>query len=72
MGYASHLLAQTFQRTPFFHTAEAASLALDLYYFQLGLNILWTPLFSGWKKPGWALLDLVGLTGTTFWMTVRF
>lgn len=71
MGFASHLLAQTCQRTASFRVAEAASDALNLYYIQLGLNMLWTPLFFGLKKPAWALVDILSLTSTVFWMTVR-
>ncbi|HMP90621.1 MAG TPA: tryptophan-rich sensory protein [Kiritimatiellia bacterium] len=33
--------------------------ALTLYLIQLALNALWTPLFFGLQKPGWALVDIV-------------
>ncbi|KAG0149440.1 hypothetical protein CROQUDRAFT_653752 [Cronartium quercuum f. sp. fusiforme G11] len=69
MGYASHLLAESIQRTSILEKAEMASTALELYYIQLGLNMLWTPLFFGFKKPGMALIEIIGLSSTVFWMT---
>lgn len=44
---------------------------LILYYAQLTLNVAWTPLFFGAKRMGLALVDIITLTGTTFYMTVR-
>ncbi|MBW0535855.1 hypothetical protein O181_075570 [Austropuccinia psidii MF-1] len=69
MGYAAHLLAETMENTPFYTVADQANLALVLYYAQLGLNFIWTPLFFGLKKPGLALIDILALTGTVFYMT---
>jgi hypothetical protein len=43
---------------------------LMLYYAQLTLNVAWTPLFFGAKWMGLALVDIITLTGTTFYMTV--
>lgn len=34
-----------------------------LYTIQLGLNLIWMPLFFGWKRPIEASVDIVGLTG---------
>ena len=34
-------------------------LALRLWAVQLLLNFVWTPLFFGWKLPGWAAIDIV-------------
>lgn len=47
--------------------------ALGLFVLQWALNSLWTPLFFGLQKPGWALVDililLAALLGTwrAFW-----
>lgn len=35
-----------------------------LYTIQLGLNLIWTPLFFGLKRPIEATVDIVALTGT--------
>jgi tryptophan-rich sensory protein len=41
--------------------------AFAVYGAQLVLNAMWTPLFFGLHRPGWALADLVLL-----WVTVLF
>jgi tryptophan-rich sensory protein len=47
--------------------------ALTLWAVQLGLNALWTPIFFGAGRYGWALVDivvlwvLIGLTIAAFW-----
>ncbi|KAH9466599.1 hypothetical protein MJO28_000787 [Puccinia striiformis f. sp. tritici] len=69
MGYASHLIAQSLRTTRFLETAENANLALTLYFGQLALNFLWTPIFFGLKKPGPALIDGLALTTTVIYMT---
>ncbi|KAF7332070.1 Argonaute-like protein [Mycena kentingensis (nom. inval.)] len=61
MGYASHLIALT----------PASEYALSLYYTQLALNFLWTPLFFGLKRTGLALVTVTVMTGTTFCLTKR-
>ena len=54
------------------------SRALGLYVVQLGLNAIWTPLFFGLHRPGWAfveiLLLLAAVVATTraFWKTSGF
>jgi benzodiazapine receptor len=35
-----------------------------LYTVQLGLNLIWMPLFFGYGKPAAATADIVTLTGT--------
>jgi benzodiazapine receptor len=35
-----------------------------LYTIQLGLNLVWMPLFFGYGKPAAATADIVALTGT--------
>jgi benzodiazapine receptor len=47
----------------------AATKSLELYYAQLGLNLLWTPLFFAFHRKGLALVDILALTGTAAWWT---
>lgn len=51
------------------HSAQADQ-ALQLYYAQLGLNLIWSPLFFGFKQKEIALGNLLALTGTVAAMTV--
>ncbi|KAA1090421.1 hypothetical protein PGT21_017165 [Puccinia graminis f. sp. tritici] len=69
MGYASHLMAESLRTTRFIETADLANSALTLYFGQLALNFIWTPIFFGLKKPAPALVDILTLTGTVFYMT---
>ena len=34
-------------------------LPLTAFLVQLILNALWSPLFFGWHRPGWALVDIL-------------
>lgn len=38
--------------------------ALELYWAQLALNLLWSPIFFGSKSPKIALVNIVALTAT--------
>ena len=40
-----------------------------LYTIQLGLNLIWMPLFFGAKRPIEATVDIVALTGVTGYLT---
>jgi translocator protein len=40
-----------------------------LYTIQLVLNLIWMPLFFGFKRPIEATVDIVALTGLTGYMT---
>lgn len=40
-----------------------------LYTIQLGLNLIWTPLFFGLNRPIEATADIVLLTGTVGYLT---
>ena len=40
-----------------------------MYTLQLGLNIIWMPLFFGLGRPIEAMLDIVTLTGTVGYLT---
>jgi len=53
----------------FLRCSGAASKSLELYYAQLGLNLLWTPLFFAFHRKGLALIDILALTGTAAWWT---
>ncbi|KAG8791339.1 hypothetical protein FRC17_008763, partial [Serendipita sp. 399] len=76
MGYASHLAVKAYDThlsstSRCFHPSGStqAYAGLKLYYIQLGMNLAWTPIFFGLKKKGLALIDIVSLTATVFWMT---
>ena len=66
MGYAAHLTA-SHVNTPFI--GDAARDNLQLQYIQFGLNMLWTPLFFGAKKPVLGLINITALLGTTIKIT---
>ena len=64
MGYASHLIVRSFDSavtpggrlvrinySPDHRCSGQADQALQLYYAQLALNMLWTPLFFGGESP---------------------
>lgn len=40
-----------------------------LFTIQLGLNLIWMPLFFGLKRPIEATADIVALTGTVGYLT---
>jgi len=69
MGYASHLAVTALDTSVVPLTRSDLILGLKLYYVQLGLNVLWTPLFFGAKQTGAALIDSTLLAGTTMYMT---
>ena len=47
--------------------------ALTLYFGQLAVNGLWSPIFFGWQRPGWALVDIAALLAlvTATWVAFR-
>lgn len=68
MGYASHLTVKALDRTPPGFGRRAAELSMTLYYSQLALNAVWTPLNFGVGQLALALVDIVALTGTVgYW-----
>ncbi|KAK1925833.1 TspO/MBR-related protein [Papiliotrema laurentii] len=71
MGYASHLTVRSFDAAITPQATAQADQALTLYYAQLGLNLLWTPLFFGAKQKEIALGNILALTGTVLAMTVK-
>lgn len=66
MGYAAHRAwsAGSISSSLTTTTRHAAT----VYSAQLALNLLWTPLFFGLKKPVLALLDLVALLGANVYL----
>ncbi|KAJ7047296.1 TspO/MBR-related protein [Mycena alexandri] len=69
MGYASHLTVKAMDGVLSPSLRSDCVTALSLYYAQLALNILWTPLFFGAKKTGLALIDSAMMAAATFYMT---
>jgi benzodiazapine receptor len=69
MGYASHIAVNALDNTLLEQNRKDLSLGLTLYFVQLGLNCIWSPIFFGAHQCGIALADSVLLTGTTWYMT---
>ncbi|KAF2270595.1 TspO/MBR-related protein [Lojkania enalia] len=65
MGYTAYR-AWTIGTTSFNpETVKLAKQGATLYTIQLGLNLIWMPLFFGFGKPIAATADIVALTGVT-------
>ncbi|KAG8934330.1 hypothetical protein FRC02_010187 [Tulasnella sp. 418] len=71
MGFASHLAVNAFDNSPSLTMREGAYTGIKLYYGQLALNLLWTPLFFLLRKKGLALLDITALTAAVFYTTKK-
>jgi len=69
MGYASHLAVKALDTSVSSSSRSALTLGIALYYVQLGMNFIWTPLFFGYKQVGLALIDSIMMAGTTFYAT---
>lgn len=48
---------------------RAAKHGATLYTIQLGLNLIWMPLFFVWKRPIEATVDIVALLGINGYLT---
>ncbi|KAJ4416419.1 hypothetical protein N0V82_006761 [Gnomoniopsis sp. IMI 355080] len=70
MGYAAHRAWVT-GTSPLNSTAmiETTRHAATVYTAQLVLNLIWTPLFFGLKKPVPALVDITALIATNVYLT---
>jgi benzodiazapine receptor len=70
MGYAAYR-AMSIGTSPSSSpaTQEAARAGATLYTIQLGLNLIWTPLFFTLKRPVAATVDIVALLGMTGYLT---
>ncbi|PWN37438.1 TspO/MBR-related protein [Meira miltonrushii] len=64
MGVSSHLTVKALDRTPPGLGRTRAMNALKLYYAQLALNQLWTPLFFGAGQITISFANLSALLGT--------
>lgn len=51
-------------------TKKQRDIAQKLFYFQLGLNILWSFLFFGWHEPLWAFVEIVAMWVSIF-LTIK-
>lgn len=45
---------------------------IRIFAVQLALNVLWSFLFFGQHRPGWALIDIVLLLAAIIWTMVAF
>ncbi|KAH6997852.1 TspO/MBR-related protein [Ilyonectria sp. MPI-CAGE-AT-0026] len=50
-------------------TIRTTRQAMTLYTIQLGLNLIWTPLFFGFNRPVAATVDIIGLIGVNGYLT---
>ncbi|KAK8858790.1 hypothetical protein IAR55_003020 [Kwoniella newhampshirensis] len=71
MGYASHLTVRAFDAAVTPGGTAQADQALQLYYGQLLINILYMPVFFVAKQKEAGLAHLLALTGTVTAMTVK-
>lgn len=69
MGYAAHRAWSNGTTSVNPATVSLAKQGATLYTVQLGLNLLWTPLFFGFNRPKAALADILALGGTISYMT---
>jgi len=68
MGYAAHRAWSTGMSSPSTTTRDLALRGATLYTIQLGLNLVWMPLFFTLKRPVAASVDIVALTGVVAYM----
>ncbi|KAJ4326597.1 hypothetical protein N0V84_003027 [Fusarium piperis] len=73
MGYAAYRAANI-GLSPFSSpdTIRTARQAMTLYSVQLGLNLLWTPLFFGLHRPIEASVNIVTLVGVNGYLTYLY
>ncbi|TKX25564.1 putative TspO/MBR family protein [Elsinoe australis] len=69
MGYASYRAWSTGISSLDPQKVLLAKEGATLYTIQLGLNLLWMPLFFGYKRPVEATVDIAALTGVTGYLT---
>ncbi|KAH6902027.1 TspO/MBR-related protein, partial [Coprinopsis sp. MPI-PUGE-AT-0042] len=72
MGYTAHRFYTTGITSLNPGTVALARYGASLYTLQLGLNLLWTPLFFGFNKPILAAVDIVALGGTVGYMAYTY
>lgn len=73
MGYAAYRVADI-GLSPFSgpETIVNTRRAMTLYSIQLGLNLIWTPLFFGLYRPIEASVDIVTLFGVNGYLTYLY
>jgi len=69
MGYAAHRAWATGMASGIPRVVEDTRRGATLYTIQLGLNLIWMPLFFGKKWPVAATVDIVSLTGAVGYLT---
>lgn len=69
MGYAAHRVWTTGMASMNPRIVEDTRRGATLYTIQLGLNVIWMPLFFGLGRPIEAMLDITTLTGTVGYLT---
>jgi translocator protein len=70
MGYAAYRAYSTgLSPTQSPNVIQATKHGATLYTIQLGLNLVWMPLFFYAKRPIEATVDIVALTGTVGYLT---
>jgi translocator protein len=72
MGYAAHR-AQSIIDTPLAAPSHVvvAQESTTLYTVQLGLNLVWMPLFFGLRRPIEAAVDIIALLGMNAYLTYQ-
>lgn len=69
MGFAAYRAWTTAHSTMSPRLIDLARHGATLYTIQLGLNLIWMPLFFRFKRPIEASVDIVALTGVTAYLT---
>ncbi|KAF2751018.1 hypothetical protein M011DRAFT_464810 [Sporormia fimetaria CBS 119925] len=65
MGYTAYRAWTSGQQSLDLDKYKLAKQGATLYTIQLGLNLIWMPLFFGLRRPIEATADIVALTGIT-------
>lgn len=69
MGYAAYRAWTTGMTSLSPRTRELTQQGATLYTIQLGLNLLWMPLFFKYHRPIAATIDILALSGVVGYMT---
>ncbi|KAL8678165.1 MAG: hypothetical protein Q9186_005456 [Xanthomendoza sp. 1 TL-2023] len=69
MGYAAYRAWTTGTASLNPTTVNLTKQGATLFTIQLGLNLIWMPLFFGLKRPIEATADIIALTGVTGYLT---
>lgn len=69
MGFAAYRAWSTAHESMSPRLIDLARHGATLYTIQLGLNLIWMPLFFRLKRPIEASVDIVALTGVTAYLT---